>query len=250
MSELEKFLEERSKIPIPNGDTAWVKLLAQELALGVLRELWDRQVNHNDHVNIALTMFLVKRWSTFYESRKWGGLREALRAFGYYEEFSHIDAGKLTQAAFDLLLTAPSFNVFVSYTHRESSAFALLLVTKLPHYGIQPFCDMSLLPGEDWHPELEKQIKKCEHLIVLVGRETRNSGPTIKEIQWAIANDKIVIPIWHNGFEFKNEEWAAIDDDVVNAIQRKHAVIVQNESAAGYNAAVAELLSNRFGIMP
>ena len=41
MSELDKFLEERSKIPIPSGDVARIKLLAKELALGVHRGLWE-----------------------------------------------------------------------------------------------------------------------------------------------------------------------------------------------------------------
>ena len=149
----------------------------------------------------------------------------------------------LTKAAFDLLQESPAYNVFVSYTHIESSAFALLLVTKLKHYGIQPFCDMSLIPGEDWHPELEKQIKKCKHFIVLVGKETRNSNPTLKEVKWAIKNEKIVIPIWHNEFELKVDEWKGVTKDVVNAIQRKHAVIVERESAAGYNTAITELLT-------
>ena len=41
MSELEKSLEERSKIPIPSGDAARVKLLAQDMALGVHKDLWQ-----------------------------------------------------------------------------------------------------------------------------------------------------------------------------------------------------------------
>ena len=150
----------------------------------------------------------------------------------------------------DLLEYPAPNNVFVSYKHSESSALALLVVKSLRIYGQNAFCDMSLAPGEDWHPELEKHIKKCEHFIVLVGKETRKSSATLKEVAWAIENKKIVIPFWHNEFEFKPEEWDGIAENVVNAIQRKHAVIVQKESAAGYNAAIAELLTNCFGITP
>ena len=85
---------------------------------------------------------------------------------------------------------------------------------------------------------------------MLVGKETRKSKATLKEVKWALENDKIIIPIWHNGFSLKRDEWADVDEDIVNAIERKHAVIVDRESAAGYNAAITELLTNRFGITP
>lgn len=252
-SALKRFLEEREKFEIPSGDVARVKLLAKELALGVHRDLWPSTVTIFRGESIlfrgALKDYEEHRWADDIPTRSFS----LLQGHGYVETGLTANGKRnyrLSQAAFDLLQEIPPFNVFISYTHQESSAFALLLITKLRQYGIQPFCDMSLVPGEDWHPELEKQIMKCEHFIVLVGKETRNSGPTIKEVKWALENKKIVIPIWHNGFKLKLDEWTRVNDDVVEAIERKHAVIVEKESAAGYNAAVTELLANRFGITP
>lgn len=252
--ELEMFLKERRKIPIPSGDVARVKLLAKELALGVHRGLWFAEIlvarSYSDIVELRsgdennLQPFIERRWGDKHK-------RQHLALLKGHSYLADIKGNyDIAPTAFALLSEAPPYRVFISYMHEESSAFALLLVNKLKHYGIQPFCDMSLVPGEDWHPELEKQIMKCEHFIVLVGKQTRNSRATVKEVKWALENDKIVIPIWHNGFELKLDEWHEIDDDVVKAIERKHAVIVEKESANGYNAAITELLTNRFGVTP
>ena len=259
VSNLDKFIAERQEsFPIPDGPVEQVTLLAKELVLGVHKGFWvatlyalQSKTIGGEFVPIEeeLQEYLRCRWEDIHIGQK----KRLLRGHGYLDDLLNTNGKpftRLSREAFALLSEAPPYNVFVSYTHRESSAFALLLVTKLKHYGIQPFCDMSLIPGEDWHPELEKQIKKCEHFIVLVGKETRNSDSTLKEIKWALENEKIVIPVWHNEFKLKRDEWADVDEDIVNAIERKHAVIVDKESAAGYNTAITELLTNRFGITP
>ena len=255
MVTLKEFIFEREENHlIPDTPVERVMLLAKELALGVHNGFWQRRLSTGRFAFIFsndLKLFLEKRWGG---ADEYDEHLERLYGHGFLEEdwsrTSNSRYEKLSRDAFALLSEAPPYNVFISYTHEESSAFALLLVNKLQHYGIQPFCDMSIVPGEDWHPELEKQIKKCAHFIVLIGKETRNSGATIKEVRWALENEKIVIPIWHNGFELKSDEWRGKDEDVVNAIQRRHAVIVEKESAAGYNAAIVELLTNRFGVTP
>ncbi len=255
MATLNEFISDREENHrIPETPVERVMLLAKELALGVHKGYWQRRLSTGTFVFIFsndLKLFLEKRWGGEDEFEEH---LERLYGHGYLEEdwsrTSNTRYEKLSHDAFALLSEAPPYNVFISYTREESSAFALLLVTKLQQYGIQSFCDMSLVPGEDWHPELEKQIKKCEHFIVLIGEETRKSGPTLKEVTWAIENHKIVIPIWHNNFELNADQWEGVDERIANAIQRKHAVIVQKESAAGYNSAIVELLTNRFGITP
>lgn len=259
MKTLSEFISERKEnYPVPDGPVEQVTLLAKELALGVHYGFWlptlvtiQSSTEGGEFVPIEeeLRDYLVHRWN----DEHIGQWKRLLRGHGFLNDEFDTNGKpftRLSRDAFALLSEAPPYNVFISYTHVESSAFALLLVTKLRHCGIQPFCDMSLVPGEDWHPELEKQIMKCEHFIVLVGKQTRNSRATVKEVKWALEKDKIVIPIWHNGFEFKPEEWEDVDDQVINAIQRKHAVIVEKESANGYNAAITELLTNRFGVTP
>jgi len=246
LKQYDDFLEERSKIEIPSGDVARIRLLAKELALGVHRGLWERNLGLKYNSNTFGGTFdglMTRRWGRRLSHHD----IVLLNAHG----FINLDNGiTLTTAAFGLLEETEPNNVFVAYTHSNSSAFALLVVTKLQDSGQNAFCDMSLVPGEEWHPELEKQIKKCEYFIVLVGKDTRNSKPTIREITWALDNEKIVIPMWHNGFEFVDKEWEDVAENVVEAIQRKQAVVVQKESAAGYNAAIVELLTNRFGVTP
>ncbi len=259
MTTLDEFIIDRIQdYPLPDGPVERIKLLATELVLGVHNGFWSSHLQTIQSDTMGgefvpmeddLREYMCQRWDDIHIGRK----RHLLLGHGYLEDFYDVEGShsyRLSHSAFALLTEAPPYGVFISYTHKESSAFALLLVTKLKHHGIQPFCDMSLAPGEEWHPELEKQIKECEHFIVLIGKETRKSEATLKEVTWALKENKIIIPIWHNGFQFNTDEWEDIDCVVVSAIQRKHAVIVQKESAAGYNAAIVELLTNRFGITP
>ncbi len=249
---LQQFLAKRNAVAIPGNYGKLVKLLAMEIAQGIHLNLWRpiiilvRKGEPPRQDQDILRQFIEERWKDSIDS----SFTMILWVHGYIAQTENKTVYLVTEKAMDLLEYPDPHNVFVSYTHRESSALALLVVESLRKYGQNAFCDMCLVPGEDWHPELEKQIKKCDHFIVLVGKETRNSGPTLKEVKWALQNDKTVIPIWHNEFELTIDEWSGVDDEVVNAIQRKHAVIVQKESAAGYNAAITELLTNRFGITP
>ncbi len=249
---LKQFLAKRSAVSIPGNYGRLVKLLAMEIAQGIHLNLWRpviilvRQGEPPRPDHAILRQFIDVRWKDSIDS----SFTNILWAHGYIAQTEHATVYRVTEKAMDLLEYPDPNNVFVSYTHSESSAFALLIVESLRKYGQNSFCDMSLVPGEDWHPALEEQIKKCEHFIVLVSKETRKSPATLKEVEWANENGKTVIPIWHNEFEFKPDEWEGVNEDVVNAIQRKHAVIVQNESAAGYNTAITELLTNRFGITP
>ena len=242
MSDLDKFLEERGEIP--SGDVARIKLLAKELALGVHRELWHHtfSVDRGRRISApSLHRYFEERWKapdvSFY--------LELLQGHGY------IHGGyTLTQAAFDLLSETEPYNVFISYKHRESSAFALLVVARLKEHGLMPFCDMALIPGEDWHAELEERIKGSDHFIVLIGKETLCSRPTLKEIRWALDYEKSITPIWHNGFTFAPKKWKDLDREITKVVQKKQAIEVTKESAGGYDIAIRELLTNRFGITP
>lgn len=248
MSDLNKFLEERVKIPIPDGDVLWVKLLAKELVLGVYRKLWSStiQVDYSDDVpgEVApigreLTGYLKKRWG----DRHIGHRLELLRGHGY------IDHGTLTQAAFDLIEEAEPYNIFISYKRSESSALALLVNTKLKEHSLDPFVDMALEAGGNWHAELEERIRDCDYFIVLLGEKTLASTMTIKEIEWAIQYEKKVIPVWHSEFCLSSDKWEYVNPKVKDTIKQTNAIRVIEESASDYNRAIVELL-NRFGITP
>lgn len=250
MSDLDKFLEERGQILIPSGDVARIKLLAEELALGVHRGLW-RPIIHimgspPTPYNKILGNYLDRRWESRHKVLYY---LELLQGYGYIEDLGLDEGYRLTQAAFDLIDEAEPYNIFISYKRSESSALALLVNTKLKEHSLVPFVDMALEAGEKWHAELEGRIRDCDYFIILLGKETLASGMTVKEIAWAIQYEKKVIPVWHSGFDLDSEQWEDVDSEVKDTIQRTNAIRVIEESASDYNRAIVELL-NRFGITP
>ena len=251
MSELEKFLEERSKIPIPSGDIAWVKLLAKELALGVHRSLWDPLLILRKFMGGAGTV--QENPSVYFETR-WKDydlthLANVLVGHDYMVIGESQSALCLTAKAYDLIDDVEPYDIFVSYKRSESSPFALLLLARLKEHSLVPFLDMALEAGGNWHADLEERIKGCDYFIVLLGEDTLSSPMTVKEINWALDAKRTIIPIWHSGFDIDSEKWAELPADVMSAIQQTNAIRVTDESASGYNTAIVELL-NRFGITP
>ena len=246
MSDLDKFLEERGKIPIPSGDVARIKLLAKELALGFHRKLWSDFITHDPRYGPRgekLTTFYEKRW-------KGSNFRHDVDLLMLHE-YLHYDNGvyRLLNTAVRLLNETEPYNIFISYKRSESSALALLALARMKAHGPVPFMDMMLEPGEKWHAELEGRIRDCDYFIVLLGKETLASGMTVKEIAWAIQYEKMVIPVWHSGFDPDSDKWNAVDSKVKDAIKQTNAIRVIEESASDYNRAIVELL-NCFGITP
>ena len=246
MDELEKFLEERSKIPIPSGDAPRIRLLAKELALGVHKNLWNRNLEIRRNSGSAdnnLQTYIVRRWQ--YDD--FNPVLEPLQGHWYVERGRQ--DFKLTHAAFDLLDETVPYNIFISYKRSESSALALLVNHRLKDSSLVPFVDMALVAGGNWHADLEERIKDCDFFIALLGEDTLSSPMTVKEISWALDAKRTIILIWHSGFDIDSEKWAVVPADVMNVIQQTNAIRVTDESASGYNTAIVELL-NRFGITP
>ena len=248
MSDLDKFLEERRQIPIPDGDVLWVKLLAKEMVLGVHRKLWRHTFSADRGRCISapsLRRYFEERWKapdvSFY--------LELLRGHGYIHNNGPRKGYTLTKAAFDLIDEAEPYNVFISYKRSESSALALLVNTKLKEHSLIPFVDMALKAGGNWHAELEERIRDCDYFIVLLGEKTLASTMTIKEIEWAIQYEKKVIPVWHSEFCLSSDKWEYVNPKVKDAIKQTNAIRVIEESASDYNRAIVELL-NRFDITP
>ncbi|MEO1290002.1 MAG: toll/interleukin-1 receptor domain-containing protein, partial [Chloroflexota bacterium] len=154
---------------------------------------------------------------------------------------------KITEKSFALLDEAMEASVFISYKRSESSAFALLVNNTLKQYDIEPFIDMQLQAGDDWHAELEQNIKNSDYFIVLLSNKTLHSKVTVKEIQWAIEGDVTIIPMWHNDFEFNAQDWTNLTVSVSQALASTHTIRVLEENPLTYDTALRELL-NRFGI--
>ncbi|MCY4020645.1 MAG: toll/interleukin-1 receptor domain-containing protein [Chloroflexi bacterium] len=243
---MEKFLEERSKIPIPGGDVARVRLLAKEIALGLHKGFWDDFLAGNPRYgpnNENLRDFWGKRW----KEHDFEHLVELLEFHGYVYVR---DAFRLSGSTVELLEKVESFNVFISYRRLDSSAFALLVLARLKEHDLIPFVDMALEAGGSWHADLEERIKACDFFIILLGKDTLASDMTVKEIGWAVDAERTIIPVWHSGFDIGSDKWNAILAEVKDAIQQTNAIRVTDESAAHYDAAIRTLLTNRFGITP
>lgn len=249
MSDIDTFIEKRQQIPIPSNPNKRIRLLARELAEGAHFQLWETLFELSPSDTVGSELIPISENLRFYLKQRWGNIHfghkfDLLRSYGFINE-----RNSLSVEAFALLDDSEPSTIFISYKRRESSAFALLVLARLKEYNLEPFVDMSLRAGEDWHEGLESQIKSRDYFIILLGKETLNSDVTVKEIGWAIQYDKTIIPVWHNDFEYAPAEWTEIPSDIANAIGKKHAIRVLEESASGYNTAVVELL-NHFDITP
>ena len=252
MTKLHEFLQELSGVPIPNGDVVRVQLLAKELAMGVHKKLWKTAfgVHYSNYGggefetgDENLASYFRNRW----DARHIGSHLELLKGHGYIQIVS--GGREITQQAFKLLTKSEPYNIFISYRRMDSSALALLALARLKEHGLEPFVDMALQAGGNWHADLEERIKACDYFVILLGKDTLESEVTVKEIRWALQYESPIIPLWHSGFDSNDDRWSRIDKEALDTIQQTNAIIVQDESASGYNTAIVELL-NRFGVTP
>lgn len=239
---LETFIEKVCQRPLPQNPITRVHIFAKELAEGAVENVWDTFVStFRGGINQRQVMeYIAKRWNDDCP-------RISLLASNGYITFES-NGFVLNKSAFDLLESAPPATIFISYKRSESSAFALLVLARLKAEGLEPFLDVSLVPGEDWQAGLKARIQKYDYFISLLGRETLNSQVAIQEITWALEADLTIIPIWHNGFKYESGTWN-LPTPVDAALSGTHTIRVIEESALGYNNAIVELL-NRFGITP
>ena len=189
MSELEKFLEERAKIPIPRGEVGQVRLLAKELVLGVHKELWSPILSTLPSQTIGGEFFPYDKKLQDYMESRWndihiGHKKQILRLHGYLDDLVDSNGNpytRLSQEASALLAESQPYNVFISYKRSESSALSLLVLARLKEHKLVPFVDMALEAGGNWHADLEERITDCDYFIILLGKDTLASEMTVKE---------------------------------------------------------------------
>jgi hypothetical protein len=243
----ELFLERVLERPLPQNPMQRVRTLAKELAEGAANGHWSmylytfRGQLTTDQEGILT--YLDKRWSY-----KQPGL-DLLLGNQYLQPYSaNSDTLVITRDAFALLDEAEPASIFISYKRSESSAFALLVLARLKAEGLEPFLDLSLVPGEDWQKGLKERIQKYDHLVALLGKETLKSDVCIQELTWAMEAGVNIVPMWHNGFVYKSSEWT-LPPVIESLLSNTHTIRVIEESALAYNNAIVELL-NRFGVTP
>ncbi|MBZ0286406.1 MAG: toll/interleukin-1 receptor domain-containing protein [Anaerolineae bacterium] len=241
------FLARLLERPLPQNPMQRVRILAKELAEGAAVGHWRmylytfRGELTGDQENTLI--YLQKRWGENAPSL------DLLMGNQYLQPYSpNSDTLVITRQAFDLLDEAEPASIFISYKRSESSAFALLVLARLKAEGLEPFLDLSLVPGEDWQKGLKERIQKFDHLVALLGKETLRSEVCIQELTWAIEADVNILPVWHNGFVYRSSEWT-LPPAIDTLLASTHTIRVIEESALAYNNAIVQLL-NRFGVTP
>ncbi|MAS32850.1 MAG: hypothetical protein CL610_02510 [Anaerolineaceae bacterium] len=240
---LDEFLDNVCQRPLPQNPLARIRTLAKELAEGALAEIWDVniRIDRGRVKEASVETYFTQRWDNSYPK-----IPLAARS-GYL----HYDGSMLTieQSAFELVEETEPSTIFISYRRSESSAFALLVLKYLKEAGLEPFLDMSLVPGEDWHAGLKERIQSRDYFILLLGKSTLESTYVIKEIEWALEQDLDIIPIWQPEFEFISDDWPNLSAVIKHKLSNTHRIQVQDENPLEYDKAMTELL-NKFGITP
>jgi hypothetical protein len=240
---IEEFLNRLSARELPKHPIGRIQALARELAEGAYAGVWPLEIYafRGDVAESSVTQYLDQRWNN--ESPGF-----ALLSVMNYLDWNGNNGYVITKQSFDLIGEAPPADVFISYRRKESSAFALLVLSRLKAAGLNPFLDMSLIPGEAWQQGLKSRIQSNDYLVALIGPGTLASSEVASELLWAVEADVTIIPVWHGGFAFSAGA-TLLDPEVERILRTTHTIRVLEESAIGYNNAIVELL-NRFGVTP
>jgi hypothetical protein len=246
-NQFDQFLQAILARPLPQNPMTRVRTLAKEMAEGAAMGHWNiylytfRGALMGDQDD--LLSYLDKRWGENAPSLDLLITNQYLQPLG-----PNSDTLTITRNAFDLLDETEPASIFISYKRSESSAFALLVLARLKAEGLEPFLDLSLVPGEDWQKGLKERIQKFDYFIAILGKETLKSEVCLQEISWAMEAELDIIPVWHNGFIYRSSEWE-LPPEVELLLESTHTIRVIEESALAYNNAIVELL-NRFGVTP
>lgn len=219
-----------------------VHAFARDLAYGVTLGLWHSQIHWQKLLNPEISHH--SRIFAQYLRPKWGGdfpSEYLMLSFGYFQEHGSEGGHSrylLTEKAFRLLeRPAGPPSVFISYRRSESSTFGLLIEARLKLVGNpNPFIDKNLVPGEEWNAQLRQKIEACRYFVCLIGRTTLESPHVMQELEWAAAGDRTIISIWHNG--------QRMSDATLPQLRDRHAIVVTEETALGYELAVNQLLNS------
>lgn len=235
-------MDDPMRQPAPENVVDRIHAFARDLAYGAAQGLWHTKIQWQQ-----LTNPTISRTAQVFAERlapKWGAEFPSeflMLSFGYFTLLTEEQAGRstylLTEKAFKLL-EKPNIapEVFISYRRSESSALGLLIEARLKLAGNpNPFLDKNLVVGEEWVRQLEERIRQARYFIILVGKTTLDSPYVMQELDWALEAGCTIISIWHG---------CRMDDSAPEALKTRHAIIVETESALGYETAVTQLLNN------
>ncbi len=249
--------------PRPQDSVAQVRAFARDLAYGALQGDWPAKfaMHYGDGRfgtdDWAVKNYLAQKWDSnppnLYLLVSFGYLQDQRRDVQAPPNFKApmpaIWEFLLTDQAFALLEQPTATSVFISYRRGESSAFALLLLARFQMIGLEPFLDLNIEPGSEWHAQLEQEIARRDYFVIVIGPATLESAFVREEIRWALDAQARLIPIWHNGFDERHLADMQDRYPELGAFFDKQAIKVEQENPAAYDSAITQLL-NRFGVMP
>ena len=151
---------------------------------------------------------------------------------------------EIAPSAYNLLHQVESVNtaVFISYKRETSSAFALLIESRLRELGINAFVDRSIVGGDDWHGELEHRIKASPVFICVIAPGTLESDWIQKEIEWA--EDNLRIAVLHPDYQYETDgKRDTYPSAVREFMEKKQWIPVAAETAKGYHDAVEDIIN-------
>lgn len=242
---LKEFITAVCQRPLPQNPMARIRTLAKELAEGTVVDVWDINIRtyRGKIMDTNVQAYLKERWQ---DNAPHYSL---LYRMNYLTEGVTPNDLAPTPLAFALIEDTEPSTIFISYSRKESSPFALLVLERLKGAGLQPFLDLALTPGENWHEGLKERIQSREYMVLLLGPTTLESPYVAEEIEWALDAGLTLIPIWQPGFQYRSPDWPKLPQMVANALANTHTIRVLEENPLSYNNAIIELL-NRFGITP
>ncbi|MDZ4766092.1 MAG: toll/interleukin-1 receptor domain-containing protein [Chloroflexota bacterium] len=250
MATFNDFLTKIQRRALPKAPMERVRILAREMAAGAAEGLWMVSLDHDAPNLLALrspsfgsdsfNRYLERRWKN--QPPGW----DLLQTVGYVRvEWRVVEISAL---AFGLLDDDAPASAFISYRRRDSSALALLVLERLRANGIDAYLDLSLRPGSLWRERIREEIQTRDTLVLLIGRETLASEMVQQEIIWALNADIVILPIWHNSFEYQSSA-RDLPATIDHILTHTHTIRVLEESAMAYHNALIELVSH-FGVMP
>lgn len=144
-------------------------------------------------------------------------------------DFSDSGTASISSSAI-LTVELSGQKVFIAYS-RKQRYIAQDISDLLSHNGKPHFWDAQIKAGATWRQTIQKALDDCTHLIVIWTEDAAESDEVEREVSYALAEGKIIIPIlskdipklpYHlHGFHYVvlEDDLNTIEDAIIKAIE-------------------------------
>jgi parallel beta-helix repeat protein len=101
---------------------------------------------------------------------------------------------------------------FISYA-RNDREYALRLATDLKKSGASVWIDPDIRPGYRWDAEIDKALRACEEVILILTPQSVDSENVMDEVSFALDEKKAILPLLFQDCEipYRVRRWQWID---------------------------------------